>query len=276
MSMCADDREVLDDVTHCPGKETLKEATNSSWICRPFLKGENALCCFTSKSHLILDTFVPFPPLTSLILTHHLNKEVRAMIKSLSELSCSPNVRPNSASNNRHLFFLLLYHRSPALTLSVPELNRPSRSTFVASSCLVCLLLPVTFLWLVVWRHVTPRSRSFMFENLDVIPCFISGLIQFSQLPFLFFSSSTASVKILGLLPLFAAFDSQVNFAFLSTLFILLLLLRTMERKTLFVCIQLLRQPICWLRRPSLITKAAAVLCDLVNIQMSCNKDFCT
>lgn len=40
------------------------------------------------KATLIFDTFVPFPPLTSLILTRHLNKEVRAMIKSLHSVDC--------------------------------------------------------------------------------------------------------------------------------------------------------------------------------------------
>lgn len=65
----------------CPWKETTKGATNSSWDADSS-QSENALCCSTSKSHSILDTFVPFPPLTSPILTHHLNKEVRAMIKS--------------------------------------------------------------------------------------------------------------------------------------------------------------------------------------------------
>lgn len=64
----------------CPGKETTKELILGR---RPLLKGRKCTVCYlTSKSHLILDTFVPFPPLTSLILTHHLNKEVRAMIKS--------------------------------------------------------------------------------------------------------------------------------------------------------------------------------------------------
>lgn len=60
-----------------------RQRRNSFWGHRPFSKGwKCTLCYLTSKSHLILDTFVPFPPLASLILTHHLNKEVRAMIKS--------------------------------------------------------------------------------------------------------------------------------------------------------------------------------------------------
>lgn len=91
------------------GKETTKEVTNSLWDADSSQRGENALCCFKSKSHLILDTFVPFfPPLNSLILTHHLNKEVRAMIKSSHSVNgvARQNVGPSScqrltsASNN--------------------------------------------------------------------------------------------------------------------------------------------------------------------------------
>lgn len=53
-----------------------------------------------------------------------------------------------------------------------------------------------------------------------------------------------------------------------------------MERKTFFVYTAsqtarlLTARPLSLY--PSLITKAAAVLCDLVIILMSCNTDFCT
>lgn len=131
-----------------PGKGTTKEDTNSFWDADSSQRGEHALCCLTSKSHLILDTFVPFPPVTSLILTHHLNKEVRAMIKSSHSVNrvARQMSEPNSCQRRNplrqttpHLFFLLLHHCSSQLTLPVSGgAKSPSRSTSVASSCNIC------------------------------------------------------------------------------------------------------------------------------------------
>lgn len=103
-----------------PGKETTKEATNSSWDADS-CQSENALSCLTSKSHLILDTFVPFPPLTSPILTHHLNKEVRAMIKS----SHSVNQDARQMSDPT-LSETLLWVRQPPPALSVTSSSQLS------------------------------------------------------------------------------------------------------------------------------------------------------
>lgn len=132
----------------CPGKETSKEVANSFWDADSSQRGENALCCLTSKSHLILDTFVPFPPLTSLILTHHLNKEVRAMIKSSHSVNrvarqmLDPTlVRDSPLRQTTHVFFLLLHHCSSQLTLPVSGgAKSPCRSTSVAPSCFICRL----------------------------------------------------------------------------------------------------------------------------------------
>lgn len=112
-------------------------------------RGENALCCSTSKSHLILDTFVPFPPSASPILTHHLNKEVRAMIKSSHSVksSCSPNVGPNLCrfrdpplrqTSETHPFSLLLHHRGSLSTAPGSSGAKSARftSTPVASTIL--------------------------------------------------------------------------------------------------------------------------------------------
>lgn len=87
----------------CPGKETTKEVTNSFLDADSSQTGENALCSLKNISHLILDTLVPFfSPLTSLILTHHLNKEVRAMIKSCHSMNevARQMLGPNSVRNS--------------------------------------------------------------------------------------------------------------------------------------------------------------------------------
>lgn len=85
----------LDNTHSCrsfPWKETLhtpklplpwKGNGRKSQTDRTVLQGVKTHSCFTSQSHLFLETVLPFPPLASHILTHHLlNKEVRAMIKS--------------------------------------------------------------------------------------------------------------------------------------------------------------------------------------------------
>lgn len=139
------------------------------------------------------------------------------MIKSLSELSCSPNVRPNSASNNRHLFFLLLYHCSSVLTSSVLELNCPvgvypwhhpaSSASLPVTFCLACSLM--------LCNYKKQAIHVWEFRCYSLLTTLHQQWLDLVQPGALFvFSSSTASVKILGLLPLFAAFDSQVNFAF--------------------------------------------------------------
>lgn len=132
------------DITHssigrrCPGKEPLKEITNSFWAANSSQRGENTLCCFTSKSHLILETFLPYPPVTSFILTHHLNKEVRTMIKSSHSVNRVARqmldpalVRDSALRQTAHLFFVFpplvtsSLQRSVGCCLSVVELNHP-------------------------------------------------------------------------------------------------------------------------------------------------------
>lgn len=123
----------------CPGKEPLKEITNSFWDANSSQRGENALCCFTSKSHLILETFLPYPPVTSSILTHHLNKEVRTMIKSSHSVNWVARqmldpalVRDSALRQTAHLFFVVVVfsvtsslQSSVGCCLSVVELNHP-------------------------------------------------------------------------------------------------------------------------------------------------------
>lgn len=142
LNVCAGDWEVRT-TSHTPQTSPPWKGDNEGsrqlkvWDADSSQRGENALCCLTSKSHLILDTFVPFPPLTSLILTHHLNKEVRAMIKSSRSVNqvarqmLDPTlVRDSPLHQITRLFFLLLHHCSSQLTSPVGGgAKSPSRNT---------------------------------------------------------------------------------------------------------------------------------------------------
>lgn len=106
------------------GKETTKgsQPTHPGTVLKR--SGKRTVLLRRVKSHLTPSTrSCPSPPATSPILTRHLNKEVRAMIKtvSLSESSCPPNAGPDPAGDSPRRrttrpFFLLLHHRSSKWT----------------------------------------------------------------------------------------------------------------------------------------------------------------
>lgn len=153
------------------------------------------------------------------------------------------------------------------------ELNRPVGAHLWRhpASSAACNQL---FLW-ILWRHVTTNSRPLMFGHFrpySLLTTLLQQWLDLVQPVALFvFSSSTTSVKILGLLPLFAAVIAKLILRFSPPCLFLFLLLRIMERKTFFF-VYTASQTACLLTAtpspppyPSLITKAAAVFmwsCD--------------
>lgn len=134
-----------------PGKETTKE--DSSWDTDS--SQTRTVLLRWVKATLILDTFVPFPPWTPLILTRHLNKEVRAMIVSLSEPSCSPNVG-DSTLCDQHVIFLLLHRRRWGSWIAVGQVwGHPASVTFLQVDG-TSLYSPLTLLqlWLYLLKPV--------------------------------------------------------------------------------------------------------------------------
>lgn len=130
MSVRARDQEVTSHIPQTPPwKGDNEESSRLILGSTQFLRGAITLRAARQvKATLIFDTFVPFPPLTSLILTRHLNKEVRAMIKSLHSVDCvarqtldpsHPCVNPTPL-----LFVTSSLQLLVVVSLSVVELNR--------------------------------------------------------------------------------------------------------------------------------------------------------
>lgn len=130
MSVRAGDQEATSHIPQTsPWKGDNEKSSRLILGSTQFLRGAIRLRAARQvKATLIFDTFVPFPPLTSLILTHHLNKEVRAMIKSLHSVDCvarqtldptDPCVNPPHPSFCYFIIAALSWR-----SLSVVELNR--------------------------------------------------------------------------------------------------------------------------------------------------------